>query len=149
MAYKVSMRGTGTPTPWASFRGDPRYVSISIGRLASKSSHIVLLFSCGCVMLRRVVSRKSAGNVQSCALARASNSSSTPVMSGRTPTFSMSSAWFGVSKRILAGWKEIGLVHVRYATQGIGEYRTLSCAHIAVGECLARLCSRPVLSSKS
>lgn len=33
----------------------------------------------------------------------------TPVISERTPTFSRSSAWEGVSKTTLAGWKEMGL----------------------------------------
>jgi hypothetical protein len=33
----------------------------------------------------------------------------TPVMIERTPTFSRSSAWDGVSKITLAGWKEMGL----------------------------------------
>lgn len=32
-----------------------------------------------------------------------------PVMSGRTPTFSSSSAWLGVSKSTLVGWNAMAL----------------------------------------
>jgi hypothetical protein len=83
-----------------------------MGRLASKSIYMVLLFSCGRSISWSVFSRKLAGNEHSEALASASISSSTPLTSARTPTFSINSAWLGVSNTILAGWKAIGLWNV-------------------------------------
>jgi hypothetical protein len=103
------MRGTGMLASCANFKGEPRYVSISIGLLDWKSMYIVVGFSIGCVIFWIVVSRKSAGNVQSCARARERSSSITPLIIGRTPTLSKRSAWLGVSKNTLAGSKAMGL----------------------------------------
>lgn len=41
----------------------------------------------------------------------------TPEMSERTPTFSISSAWFAVSKSTLVGWKAMFLLELAAATR--------------------------------
>jgi hypothetical protein len=35
MEYRVSIRGSGTPISWDKRSGDPKYVSTSMGRLAT------------------------------------------------------------------------------------------------------------------
>lgn len=108
-AYSVSTRGTWIPASCASLIGEPRYVSISIGLRAVKSWYIVLFASDDTTICSMTWFRKPGLKLQPWALARPVSSSMTPVISERTPTFSNRSAWEGVSKTTLAGWKAIGL----------------------------------------
>ena len=102
-AYMVSMRGTCIPASCASLMGDPRYVSTSIGLREVKSWYITLCASVGAIICSIVSSRKPLRKLQPWTLASAMSSSMTPVISGRTPTFSSSSACDGSSKMTLAG----------------------------------------------
>jgi hypothetical protein len=78
IAYRDSIRGTRVLDSRASLIGDPRKVSISIGRRAWKSWYIVVGASVA-VIFSIVFSRKSLGNEQPWAEASSINSSMMPV----------------------------------------------------------------------
>lgn len=92
MAYNVSIRGTRTPVSWARRIGDPRYVSTSIGLLATKSCHIMLSELWVWLISEMVFCLKSSDSLHPWAVANDNSSSMTSEMSWDTPTFSSSAA---------------------------------------------------------
>lgn len=74
-----------------------------MGLRAEKSWYIVLFASVGAIICSMVSSRNPGLKLHPCACAKVRSSSMTPVISERTPTFSRSSAWEGVSKITLVG----------------------------------------------
>jgi hypothetical protein len=63
-AYMVSSRGALIPASRAMVRGEPRYTSVSIGRLARKSWYMILGFGVGRHMFSIVLCLKLLGNLQ-------------------------------------------------------------------------------------
>lgn len=78
IVYRVWIRGTGTFNSAANLIGDPRKLSISIGRRSWKSWNMVLGASAAAIF-SIVLSRKSLGKEQPLAFARSTSSSMTPV----------------------------------------------------------------------
>lgn len=78
IAYSVSMRGTWTLEFVANLIGEPRNVSISMGRRAWKSWYIMLGAS-DAVIFSSVFCWKSLGKEQPVTLASSRSSSMTPI----------------------------------------------------------------------